>query len=149
MRRKVTHRRSLASHCPWITAISLATLRNTKRCVPLQKWTTNSATFPFFDKTCNIKQVNQTGELPQWVLGSNPARDLTFLGDLKRQWPMISTDRLDISRKKERGGGEDFLPLILLRIALSFLFAFREAEIVCLLQNHTETLAWLEACFEP
>jgi len=47
--------------------------------------------------------------------------------------------------KKERGGeegeGEDFLPVIPLRITLSFLFASREAEIVCLLRNHTETLA--------
>lgn len=45
--------------------------------------------------------------------------------------------------KKERAGGEgeDFLPVIPLRIALSFLFAFREAVTVCLLRNHTETLA--------
>lgn len=43
--------------------------------------------------------------------------------------------------KKQRGEGEDFLPLIPLRIALSFFFAFREAEIVCLLRNHKETLA--------
>lgn len=151
MRRKVTYRRSLASHCTWITSISLATLPNTKRCAPLQKSTTNSATFPFFDKTCNIKQANRTGELPQWVLGPNPARDLTFSGDLRRQWSMFPRIALIDQGKKERGGGEgeDFLPLIPLRIALSFLFASREAEIVCLLRNHTETLAWLEACFEP
>jgi len=48
----------------------------------------------------------------------------------------------DQGKKEMAGGeGEDFLPVIPLRIALSFLFASREAEIVCLLRNHTETLA--------